>query len=72
MDKTQRLRLSTFYRFSPTSNSPRSNVASLLAERTVRYDRLVNAVWMTGENDLLIGSLGWKSTAVTVPLCPGS
>jgi hypothetical protein len=58
---------STIYEVS--SNSPNKRVESLLPVRTIkRSEQVTHKV----ESHLLMGSLGWKSTHVTVPLCPGS
>jgi len=55
---------------SPASISPSSMVASLLPVRTGQHNQGHLMDMETG--NILMGSLGWKSTAVTVPLWPGS
>lgn len=57
------------YTATAFSNSPRSIVPSLLPVRTELLSIKVEGMQTKCS---LIGSLGWKSTAVTVPLCPGS
>ena len=54
---------------SPASISPSSMVASLLPVRTGQHNQ---AMYGCRRKNILMGSLGWKSTAVTVPLWPGS
>jgi hypothetical protein len=58
------------YRLGAGSSSPNSKVASLLPVRTID-DSQYGALNKQGRH-ALIGSFGWKSTAVTVPLWPGS
>lgn len=59
-----------YYTKSPASISPRSMVASLLPVRTEEYGQ--GGSMRMEKKNVLMGSLGWKSTAVTVPLWPGS
>lgn len=57
------------YSVIPGSSSPRNIMASLLPVKT---NKLLVKALRQEHTALLIGSLGWKSTAVTVPLWPGS
>lgn len=52
------------------SISPRIMVASLLPVKTATQSAITPT--SIDKGNTLMGSFGWKSTEVTVPLCPGS
>lgn len=65
-------RYTVVYKAMPGSISPRSIVESLLPVRTGKKSLLNEGHLPTQDKNSPMGSLGWKSTVVTVPLCPGS